>query len=158
MGGALALVAAERSPSDVLVALWEPVLDTAAYLQELLRVNVSTQTMMYKKVVRNRTKLMEDIASGESVSINGYDLAAPFVDGLLRLEAPAHLSKLRDRSLLVRSGSSKQEGNGIEERLIPELPVFWKEPRRYHGSIPALVEATVPWLRARMNPHPGGPL
>src|SRR2546422_697995 len=82
LGGTLALRASANDPHGIGVALWEPVLDTAAYVQELLRVNISTQMMMFKKVVRNRAQLADAIAAGEKVSVNGFDLCRPFVEEL----------------------------------------------------------------------------
>jgi alpha/beta superfamily hydrolase len=151
LGGALALAAAERAPADTLVVLWEPVLDPGAYVQELLRVNISTQTTIFKKVIRNRVKLLEDIAAGDKVSINGYNLAAPFVEGLSRLDVPGSLSRHRERCLVVRSASTKAGEPPSEGTRVLDLPVFWKEPRNYCESVPALVDVTRAWLRARMS-------
>jgi len=154
LGGTLALRASANDPHGIGVALWEPVLDTAAYVQELLRVNISTQMMMFKKVLRNRTQLADAIAAGEKVSVNGFDLCRPFVEELDHLNPVRCLAQSSGRRLLLLSPSSKYEGTSSEEVLRLEFPVFWKEPKNYYGSLPALEDATLAWIR-RSTPSVG---
>ena len=51
---------------------WAPVPDLYHYLFDLLRINLTTQTSIYKKIVRNRNELIKDLKDGKLVSVDGY--------------------------------------------------------------------------------------
>jgi alpha/beta superfamily hydrolase len=48
-GATLASLAAEKSELIHQLILWEPIVDGEKYMQEMLRINLTTQTAVYKK-------------------------------------------------------------------------------------------------------------
>jgi hypothetical protein len=141
------LLVSADGPGKMPIVLWEPILDPTAYVQELLRVNVSTQTTMHKTVLRTRPQLLEALSAGERVSINGYNLCWPFVRELLELRPEPLLPKVLDRALVIL-----RVGTKCAVELPPgtpqlEMPVFWKEPKAHYTSIPALEDASLRWIR-----------
>jgi len=151
LGGTLAMLTAAERPDVAPVILWEPILDPPAYLQELLRVNVSAQTQVHKKVLRSRAQLLEAIRAGEKVSVNGYNLCRPFVDELLQLSLEGPWSRCASRLRVILGAATKQRWTGSPEPVRVDFPMFWNELRTYHGSIPALVQPTLGWIRESLS-------
>ena len=58
------------------LVLWDPVVDGAAYMQTVLRMNLMSQMGVHHKVVENRDALVARL-EGETVNIEGYELAEP---------------------------------------------------------------------------------
>jgi pimeloyl-ACP methyl ester carboxylesterase len=76
-GATLAALAAERSPKVGKLVLWEPIVDGAKYMQEMLRINLTTQSAVYKEIRHNREALVRMMRDGATVNIDGYELAYP---------------------------------------------------------------------------------
>ena len=117
LGAALALEAAAADPAVHRLALWEPVLDVDGYLRNLLRVNVTTQMVVHKKVMRNSEQLLADMASGGTVSVNGYKLSQGFVAGLQTLKAGRTADRLENPG--ARHCPGGNENSGVERRGPP---------------------------------------
>ena len=54
----LAALAAEENLIDKLI-LWEPVIDGAAYMREMLRINLATQSSVYREIRLTTEALIE---------------------------------------------------------------------------------------------------
>jgi hypothetical protein len=128
LGGSLALEAAAADPAVQRLALWEPVLDVDGYLRNLLRVNVTTQMVVHKKVVKNGERLLADMAAGGTVSINGYKLSQGFVAGLQTLSAAGRLSASNVPTLVIALTGTSIPESSVEVRRRRFAP-FWKEPK-----------------------------
>ena len=74
-GATLASIAAESNKKIKNLVLWDPILNLEDYLQELLRVNLTTQMVLHGKIISNRDELTKQILSGESVNIDGYEIS-----------------------------------------------------------------------------------
>lgn len=164
-GATIAALAAERAQgrtrellANAPLMLWDPVLDGEAWLAELLRSHLSTQLAVYGKVVENRDSLRERIHRGESVNLDGYDLAAPLFDscsrkdlltatpkshgGLALVMQIAASESQKTRADLEALGGAYQRGSF--QRCVEEP--FWKEIRTFYGRAPRLADATLGWL------------
>jgi pimeloyl-ACP methyl ester carboxylesterase len=145
LGAALALEAAAADPAITRLAFWEPVLDVDGYLRSLLRVNVTTQMVVHKKVMRNSEQLLQDMASGGTVSVNGYKLSHGFVTGLLGLKAGERLGVSSLPALLVASPVMKIPDSNAEVRRRTFAP-FWKEPKSDMTPPQLLLKEITDWV------------
>ena len=148
LGATVALVAAQQQPVAARLALWEPVLDTDQYLQQLLRVNLSTQMVTHGVVVKERPQLLEEARAGIPVSVNGYRVTGPFADALLSVDAVACLKRVHG-ALVVTTGqlgpSAKSLVNFTAARV--QGPPFWKEPK-VHSTVPTpFLAPTLEWIQ-----------
>jgi alpha-beta hydrolase superfamily lysophospholipase len=147
LGGALALEAAAGDPAIRRIALWEPVLDVEGYVRNLLRVNVTTQMVVHKKVLRNSEQLLEDMAAGEMVSINGYKLSHGFVTGLQSLNAGERLTESKLPVLVIASAMMKIPDSRAEIRRRAFAP-FWKEPKSDMTPPQLLLKELADWVES----------
>jgi uncharacterized protein len=164
-GATVAALVAESRNEIVNLIMWAPIIDGARYMQELLRINVSTQMTIFKEVRRDRDALVAAMRDGETVNVDGYEMAWPMYEQVsaIKLAQSAKVSAARclivqiDRQPakpspeFVQLASQYQKG---ELRLVQEEP-FWKEIQRFYDSAPNLFPATAEWLEIPAVPHPG---
>ena len=163
LGGTVASLAAERLTNIDRLILWAPIVDGALYMQELLRINVSTQMTVYKEVRRDRDELVAALRSGATVNVDGYEMALPMFEQVAAVRLAAQPKKTQSPCLIVHI-------NKLPGRPAPELEQlagcyanarvvfaqeepFWKEIQRFYDSAPALFQATRQWLDE--TPVPG---
>lgn len=160
LGATLAAeVSGHRRDVDRLVC-WAPILDGSAYLQELLRINVTTQLAVYREVREDRDALMRALESGHSVNVDGYDLGPAMARELRSLsmaanppalEAPTLIAQV-DRNPAATPGSDlrgfQERGRAASLAVVREEP-FWKEISRFYNEAPGLLDATMRWLGHR---------
>ena len=150
LGAAFALEATAADPRIRRLALWEPVLDVEGYLRNLLRVNVTAQMVVHKKVLRNSEQLLHDLAAGATVSVNGYKLSQGFVTGLQDLEASQRLAVSRVPALLIASAATKIPDTTAELRRRAFGP-FWKEPKSDMTPPQLLLKEIADWVESVSN-------
>lgn len=158
-GATLAALAAERSPRVDKLVLWEPVVDGEKYMQELLRINLTTQTAVYKEIRHNREALVRMMQDGNTVNIDGYELAYPCYEQASTLKLNEGRKRYAGQCLILQLG---KEGQVIRPELLAlhetypfsdiegvvEEP-FWKEIKRWYRTAPNLFETTLEWIVAR---------
>jgi pimeloyl-ACP methyl ester carboxylesterase len=162
LGGTVAARLAARE--GVRAALWEPALDPAAHLTEVLRGNLTFQMRQHGKVVRNRAELVKGIESGETVMIEGYGLAPRFWlearDATMSAEAfpgrctailVASISKAAPRAGGPVEAAAAEWGKDrpVEWVHVSEEP-FWSDVRRHRTASPELTARTLAWLGRRL--------
>jgi uncharacterized protein len=143
------------------LVLWDPVLDGESYLQELLRINLSTQLSVYGKVRESREQLVEHIRQGGVANVEGYEIGKPLLDSanhkeLLPLTGIQHGGgtlvvqiaatdkvKVREDLQSFATGTPQSEFS----RAI-EQP-FWREIKPFCGRAENLQTLTVQWLEQR---------
>src|SRR5262245_21122333 len=64
LGATVALATVKRGTPLGGLILWEPVVDAAQYVHQLLRVNVSTQMVALGRIERDRSELIADARRG----------------------------------------------------------------------------------------------
>ncbi|MEQ1795836.1 MAG: alpha/beta hydrolase [Nitrospira sp.] len=158
-GATLAALAAERSPKVGKLVLWEPVVDGAKYMQELLRINLTTQTAVYKEIRHNREALVRMMREGSTVNIDGYELAYPCYDQASAANLIAEKKQFAGPNLIIQVGKDgqafrqdltalQQAYSSSEIRGVVEEP-FWKEIKRWYRTAPNLFETTLAWMGER---------
>lgn len=145
LGADLALRAAQATRAQRAL-LWEPIADGSAYFQECLRINLTTQLAVHKKVVENREQMMERLRSGDTVNIQGHEVSARLADGIagLRLAelldaAPCPVDVVAIRtSARARAAAGHAGDNARVSRHACDAPPFWGEGREYDAAPEAL--------------------
>jgi exosortase A-associated hydrolase 2 len=92
-GALIAARAAARLGAARVVA-WCPVLRGADHVQDLLRLNLTTQMTVYKKVQRDRPALIEGLNAGQSVNIVGWTMGRALLTSLMQASLPELLAAL----------------------------------------------------------------
>ncbi|MBI3899541.1 MAG: alpha/beta hydrolase [Gammaproteobacteria bacterium] len=93
LGAAVACMAAARIGSTRLL-LWEPVVNGGAYLEDCLKLNLTTQLSTHKRVIEGRPKLLERLARDEQINIAGYQLGGRMAAQLQAFDLLQQLSAL----------------------------------------------------------------
>ncbi|MEO5822089.1 MAG: alpha/beta fold hydrolase [Vicinamibacteraceae bacterium] len=159
LGASIAAMIADETPDVAHLILWAPIVDGGRYMQELLRINLTTQMASYKEIRQDRAALVAQMQQGQTVNIDGYELAHPqFAEvsgiklaGSRTFAGPCFLAQV-DRMPAARIlPELEQLAAGYPRSTlvsVQEEP-FWKEIPRYYGQATALFASTTEWLRAQ---------
>jgi exosortase A-associated hydrolase 2 len=166
LGAAFAALGAERAaegafPSGVSsgpLVLWEPVLDGAAYLQDIMRSNLSGQLAFFGKVVETREEMQAKVMAGGAISIDGYEIARGLFESCNRADlVPATPKRHAGPTLIMPIVPARKQkprpdldalaaSYGRAEVLAADEQPFWREVKQYYGRAPQLEAATLEWL------------
>ncbi|MDP1768783.1 MAG: alpha/beta hydrolase [Nitrospirota bacterium] len=159
-GATLAALAAERCPTVGKLVLWEPIVDGGKYMQELLRVNLTTQTAIYKEIRHNREALVRMMREeGRTVNVDGYEIAYPCYEQASAVKLNEEGKRFAGPCLIVQMGRAgqpiraevkvlKDTYRSADIREVVEEP-FWKEIKQWYRTAPNLFEATSAWVEGR---------
>jgi exosortase A-associated hydrolase 2 len=151
------LVADEATDIDRLV-LWAPIVDGARYMQELLRINLTTQMATYREIRQDREALVAVMQQGSTVNVDGYDMALPLYSEVSAVKLAGAPKQHRGASLIVqidrqpgRVPAELQQLASSYQRATLEFAQeepFWKEIARFYDRAPNLFAVTSKWLSA----------
>jgi exosortase A-associated hydrolase 2 len=158
LGATIAAVIADETPDVARLVLWAPIADGGRYMQELLRINLTTQMASYKEIRQDRAALVAQMEQGRTVNIDGYELphrqfaeiSAVKLTGARPFAGPclvAHVDRMPAARIppdVEQLAAGYAQGTLI---AIQEEP-FWKEILRYYGHAGTLAAATTEWLQA----------
>lgn len=155
-GATLAALAAERTPKTGTLVLWEPVVDGAKYMQEMLRTNLTTQSAVYKEIRHNREALVRMMREGATVNIDGYELAYRCYEQVSAINLKEGRRHFQGPCLIVQVGKDGQPiqpdlkalhdtYQSVDLQSVVEEP-FWKEIKRWYRAAPKLFDATLAWM------------
>ena len=156
LGATIAALAGENGSDMSRLILWEPVLNGSAYMKEMLRINLATQTSVYKKILHNTDALIGMMEEGKTVNVDGYEMAWPLYEQIAGIDLLNQKNSFMGKSLLVQI--SRKEGDisqpfrslqgrmgNCEAALAVEEP-FWKEIKLYYARGESLFRITREWL------------
>ena len=156
LGATLAALAAERSQKVGTLVLWEPIVDGARYMQEMLRSNLTTQSVIYKEIRHNREALVRMMRDGATVNIDGYELAYPCYEQATAINLKEGRKQFAGPCLIVQVGKNGQPVHPDFKALQETYPAgnlqsaveepFWKEIKQWYGRAPNLTATTLAWL------------
>lgn len=157
LGATLAAVAVEREPAITRLMLWEPIVDGASYMQEMLRAHLMTQTAVYREIRHDRQALVEIMKQGRTVNVDGYELSYSMFRQASDLKLSVTKKRFNGRCLIVQIGNAGQKpSEGLKElqagypsadlRQAAEEP-FWKEIKRFYRKADHLFQTTLDWLQ-----------
>lgn len=157
LGASIASVIADEVPGITHLILWEPIIDGAHYMKQLMRINLTTQAAVFKEIRYNSDALVAQLKQGETVNIDGYEIAYAFYEQMLQLNLMggepktgahtfiSHIAKKAGNSQNKISELSKRYPNGTYTEVVEEP--FWKEIKRYYATAPDLFDKTLQWLQ-----------
>lgn len=158
-GATLAALAAERSQKIGKLVMWEPIVDGGKYMQELLRINLTTQSAVYKEIRHNREALVRMMRDGATVNIDGYELAYPCYEQTTAINLKEGRKQFAGPCLIVQIGKDGQPVHPDLKALQETYPAgdlksaveepFWKEIKRWYRTAPNLFETTLAWMGKR---------
>lgn len=156
-GATLAALAAEQEPDLDSLILWEPLLDGGSYMQEVLRSHLTTQMVLYGKILVNRKELLEQMQSGGTVNVDGYELTGVLHDQVAQIKLTEPPKSFAGRCLILQVSKDTGQpprpdlqalaGSYPQAELVAavEQP-FWREIKQFYGRAANLTEATLSWL------------
>lgn len=163
-GATLAALAAEQAAEIDKLILWAPIIDGERYMQEMLRINLATQTAVYRELRHDRVQLVEMMQQGQTVNVDGYELAHPLYSeaALIKLAADrkhhvgpclvVHIDRQPGRPAAETQKLASTYQQGTHE-FAQEEP-FWKEiATSYLRGAPNLFAVTAQWLTTHEHPR-----
>jgi len=159
LGATEAVLLAERRRDISTLVLWSPVTDGARYMQELLRVNLSTQLATHGAISTDRVALVEQMQAGRTVNVDGYELAFPFYEQVSAVRLTGQRRSFARRCLIVQleRNAATAPARDLQElqrrlpsatlKVVQEEP-FWKEIQRFYEATDQLAAVTLEWLES----------
>lgn len=156
-GATLASLAAEQDPDVEHVVLWAPVSDGARYMQEFLRINLTTQMAIFREIRHDREALVAAMSGGETVNVDGYDLGHALYSEAAAVKLSSEPKRHQGRCLIAqidrqpggRTAADLQQlasSYGRATVTVAQEEPFWKEILRFYDQAPNLFTATLEWL------------
>jgi len=156
-GATLAALATERTDVSRLV-LWDPIIDGNQYMQEILRSNLMTQTVIFKKVQKDRKMLIQDLMEGKTVNADGYEISRKLYEGISEVRLNERVNRFQNRCLIVqienRDVPIKEKVLDLKKSIVNSSVVnvceepFWREIKAYYGRAGNLSRATLGWMES----------
>ena len=159
LGATLASIVAEEAEGIGDLILWAPIVDGARYMQELLRINLTTQMGIYKEVRQDREALVAAMRSGTPVNIDGYEMTLPMFAEVSGIKLAAAPKRHTGRCLIAQVDRQPGAPAAAEmQQLAHTYPQgtlvmtqeepFWKEIQRFYDRAPNLFAVTLEWVTA----------
>lgn len=142
--------------------LWAPIVDAGKYMQELLRINLTTQMAVYKEIRFDREALAAMLRAGDTVNVDGYEIGWPLFEQMSalrlsdssRFDGPCLVLQVERNAAApgARDIDALRAANpALVARVVQEEP-FWKEIERFYDSAPNLMAETLRWMNAQSTP------
>ena len=153
LGASVATAAAARRSDVARLVLWDPVVDGAAYMQGVLRLNLMYQMAIHRRVIENREALVERLVKGETVNIEGYEVAEPLYAQVTEFRLNEVLARFSGSTVIVQINpgeapvkpefASLADGNPrCRVELVSEEP-FWREITTLYQRAPNLTRTSM---------------
>lgn len=156
LGATIVALAGEKGFPKTRLILWDPVIDGSEYMKETLRINLATQSAIYKKILHNTDALIQMMKNGKTVNIEGYEMAWPLYEQIAGIDLLINGNSCEGRVLIVqisrKEGTVRQSLNKLKEKYARcDLAVavedpFWKEIKPFYARAENLFRLTHDWL------------
>lgn len=156
-GATIAALAADGRADVGRLILWAPIVHGGRYMQELLRINLTTQVATRGSVTEDREAMVAAMQTGRTVNVDGYEMPWAFFSQSSAVDLSSTPPAVSGSSLIVQV--DRQAGrpapelqrlaaalNGATVAFAAEEP-FWKEIARFYEEASALFTVTEDWLR-----------
>jgi exosortase A-associated hydrolase 2 len=156
-GATLACMAADMHLKVSRLILWEPIVDGSKYMKEMLRINISTQSAVYREIRQNSEALVEQMKAGGTVNVDGYEMSWQLYEQVNRIKILEGPRNFNGKTLLVeinRLPSNNElrlkslAGLYCEAAVVEAVEEpFWKEIRQYYYKANNLYRVTIDWMK-----------
>ncbi len=151
--GATLLAKAAAEADAGRLCLWAPVDDPEAYLRGELKHNLMEQSMRHGKVLRDTDALLESLARGEDVYVQGFPFTQRLMAEARGMALDAALSRLGPGSVTViepvggrargPEAVASRWGQAVDRVLrVGVKTQFWRDFRYHRPSEPDLFDET----------------
>jgi len=159
LGATLACMTAEQTPRLTRLILWDPIVQGARYMKEMLRINIATQSAVYKEIRHNTEALVGMMKVGKGVNVDGYEVHWPLHLQVSEIDLASEPKSFSGQVLIVQI--NQQKGQGCERlKALADCyrhadlreameEQFWKEIKRYYERAENLFDVTLDWMRTR---------
>lgn len=152
-GATLATLWASGNKLSGPLVLWEPLVDGDRFIQDVLRSNLTTQMATLGEVKVTREQLVEEMRSGQTVNIDGYELSYDLYSQISDINLLRITPNVED-ILVVKISRSRRPGKSLStfvEQAGAELEfatedAFWREIKVFYDKAESLTEVTANWL------------
>lgn len=162
-GATLASLYAEGQKGINGLILWAPIFKGDDYLHQLLRMNLTHQVVVYKKVVYTREDLIKGLNQGKNINVEGYEITKKLYQQVSEINLLSSDKSFEGNTLLLQSAP---DNSGIEsdldklknlyirsnrsEVLKSSDPPFWADMKCYPPKVADLFEKTLNWLKGNL--------
>ena len=153
LGAAVAAAAAARRTDISGLLLWDPVTDGAAYMQTVLRLNLMYQMALHRKVVESRDALIARLREGDTVNIEGYEMAEPLFRQVSAFQLEAELARFSGQLMAVQISQDDvpvrpdlASLSKVSPRFCVEIAreePFWREIKSFCQRAPELTRLSL---------------
>ena len=116
-------------------------MDGAAYMQAVLRLNLMFQLARHRKVLEDRNQLVERLAKGGTVNVEGYELGEPLFRQVAEFRLHEVLQRSAVETLIVQISQDEAPIKPEFESLTATCPwcriesakeePFWREVKAF---------------------------
>jgi exosortase A-associated hydrolase 2 len=161
LGATIASLAAEQEAREQRtgiehLVLWSPIVDGGRYMQELLRINLTTQMATFKEIRHDREALVAMLTAGKAVNVDGYELTHPLYAEVSAVKLASERKRYDGPCLIVQIDRQPGRPSAELQQLAATYPQaivscvqeepFWKEILRFYDKAPNLFAGTLEWL------------
>ncbi len=158
LGATIASLVAEEAEDIRQLILWAPIVDGDRYMQELLRINVTTQMATFKEIRQERPQLVEVMQQGSTVNVDGYEMSLPLYSQVAAVKLASTPHRFVGPCLIAQVDRQERPSPELQRlaasysnatlAFAQEEP-FWKEiARSYQQPAANLFAVTSSWLGA----------
>lgn len=151
------VVAADDAAGIDRLVLWSPIVDGARYMQDLLRINLTTQMATDREIRHDREALVEQMRQGGTVNVDGYEMSYPLYADMSEIRLADRPQAFAGACLIVQVDRQPGRADPALQRLAAAYPQatlataqeepFWKEIARFYEQAPNLFRVTTEWMR-----------
>jgi len=162
-GATLAALSAEEEKEVDALILWAPILKGNDYLHQLLRMNLTHQVVVYKKVLYTREDLIKGVKEGKKINVEGYEISKGLYEQVSEVNLLTQDKSFSGKTLFFQFSQNKAEidpgleklrnlysKNNFSEILKSSDPPFWGDMKYYPTCTPDLFEKSLNWLKANL--------
>ena len=167
MGATLSALFAEKHVNIKKIVLWDPIVKVDKYIQEALRQAISTQTVIFKKILITRDEIINNILGERESVIRGYNLAMidgyPLTNEMYKQFVKVDCSQisLSEKFIYIaylvqpkKKINAHQKAlyknfhiaNSVTMDVTEESVLFWKDNLIHRNRSEELFEKTLKWL------------
>ena len=138
------------------LVLWAPVVDGSRYMQDLLRMNLTTQIAAHKEIQHDREALAGQMQQGQTVNVDGYEMAWPLFSQFSAVRLADASKQFAGRCLVVQVDRRPRPDAELQKLVgtygeravfaLAEEELFWKEIPRFYERAMNLFRITQEWL------------